>query len=130
MDGNVIVTQYLTAMALADGAAVRSLFTEDGVIDDYRGGHRRGGAVIEEYMNGRPARTIDLVGDIVIEGCRITAYTRMAYGDGRDLTVRFIFTMVADRIGHLCNSSVEFVPDELRRDPQPLVHPGEESRHQ
>ncbi len=110
-----IVHRYLTALATSDGKLARSLFTEDGVIDDYRGGHRAGGDVIENFIDARPPRTIDLLSDVIVDGPRLTVYTGMDYPDGRHKTVRFLFTAQGDHIEHLCNSDIEFVPpDRLR----------------
>lgn len=111
-----IVEQYLRALATSDGKLARSLFVEDGVIDDYRGGHRAGGAVIEDFIGSRPPRTIELLSYVIVEGPRLTVYTRMVYVDGRDKTVRFVFTAPGERIEHLCNSDIEFVPAARLRD--------------
>lgn len=107
---------YLEAMSSANGVAVSALFTEDGVIDDYRGGHRAGRDQIRAFMDGRPPRTITLLSDVIAEGPRLTVYTHMDYEDGRSKTVRFIFTAPGDLIEHLCNSDIEFVPDEFQQD--------------
>lgn len=118
-----IVRRYLKAMQSADGALAASMFTEDGVIDDYRGGHRVGREVIREYLGARPYRTIDFLSDVISEGSRLTSYATMNYTDGRGRKlVRFIFTIASDgAIEHLCNSSVDFVPDELALEsPVPL----------
>ena len=109
-----VVRRYLVAMGTGDAATVRSLFLDDGVIDDFKGGHRVGGEDIERFMTQRPHRVIDLVGQVLSEGRRFTAYTRMTFDDGRSMLVRFIFTMSGDLIEHLCNSSVEFVPEQYR----------------
>lgn len=121
MADEAIVSQYLTAMGTGNGTLVRSLFTDDGVIDDYLGGHRAGGVQIETFMNARPRRLIELVGRILVEGDRVTAYTRMEYQDGRAFLVRFIFAMKGDRIQHLSNSSITFVPEEYRIEPSTLL---------
>ena len=122
MAGKSIVHSYFRALSTADGALARSLFVEDGVIDDYRGGHRAGGDVIEKFIDARPPRTIELLSDVLQEGPRLTVYTKMDYADGRTATVRFLFTAPGDRIEHLCNSKIEFVPAELSAtSPQPPV---------
>jgi ketosteroid isomerase-like protein len=118
MTDTSIVRRYLTAMQAADGTRAAALFTPDGVLDDYRGGHRVGRDVIREYLNARPFRTIDFLTDVIAEGPRMTAYAEMNYDDGRGRRlVRFVFTVDGGAIAHLCNSSVEFVPDDLRIDP-------------
>jgi hypothetical protein len=110
-----LVFSYLEAMSKADGAAVSALFAADGVIDDYRGGHRRGRPVIKEFMDARPPRTIEYLSDVIREGPRLTVYTQMEYQDGRSKTVRFIFTAPGHLIEHLSNSDIEFVPGEFLR---------------
>lgn len=110
-----LVHDYLDAMSQAQGERVSAMFTETGVIDDYRGGHRVGRDVIRDYMNTRPPRDITFLSDVIVEGRRLTAYTRMAYQDGRGTkTVRFIFTLSGDLIEHLVNTEVESVPEEFR----------------
>jgi hypothetical protein len=116
-----IVVRYLTGMSAGDGPSVVALFVDDGVIDDYLGGHRAGRLDIERFMNNRPHRDIDIVGRILVEGRRVTAYTTMSYADGRSVTVRFVFTMRDGLIEHLCNSSIAFVPEEFRCEPRQLV---------
>ena len=117
-----IVRRYLKAMQSANGAQAAAMFTPGGVIDDYRGGHRTGRDAIREYLDARPFRTIDFLTDVIAEGPRLTAYATMSYDDGRGRKlVRFIFTMDGRAISHLCNSSVELVPEELLLDnPVPL----------
>jgi ketosteroid isomerase-like protein len=110
-----IVERYLEALSRQDGAVASSLFTEDGVIDDYRGGHRAGRQVIEEFISSRGKRTIEQLSDVLVEGPRMTVYTRMVYEDGRDKIVRFVFTAPGDRIEHLCNSDIAFVPQDRLR---------------
>lgn len=110
-----IVGRYLNALATADGKLARSLFVEDGVLDDYRGGHRAGGAVIERFIDARPPRTIELLSDVIAEGHRLTVYAQLDYTDGRSALVRFIFTAPDELIVHLCNSRIEFVPTERLR---------------
>ena len=97
------------------GCKRQRLFTPDGVIDDYRGGHRVGREVIRAYLDERPYRTVDFLTDVISEGRRLTAYVSMNYADGRGRKlVRFIFTIDdSGVIEHLGNSSVEFVPDDL-----------------
>ena len=118
MTDSSVVRRYLKAMQAADGEQAASMFTPDGVIDDYRGGHRMGREVIREYLDARPPRTIDFLTHVMTEGARLTAYATMNYTDGRGRKlVRFIFTVDdAGAIDHLCNSSVDFVPEELLLD--------------
>src|SRR5690349_17156310 len=111
MPDTSIVRRYLKAMQSADGATAASMFAADGVIDDYRGGHRVGRDVIREYLDARPFRTIDFLTDVLVEGSRLTAYATMNYDDGRGRRlVRFVFVIEDEAISHLCTSSVEFVP--------------------
>lgn len=114
MPDKSIVSRYLEAMSAANGDAASALFAEDGVIDDYRGGHRAGREVIREFINGRPPRTIEFLSDVIEQGPRLTVYTQMHYEDGRSKTVRFIFTVHGDLIEHLINSDIEFVPEDRR----------------
>ncbi|MEV6639574.1 nuclear transport factor 2 family protein [Amycolatopsis sp. NPDC051371] len=117
MADSSIVHHYLEAMCSANGARAAALFTEDGVLDDYRGGHRAGRDVIRKFIDARPPRTLDFLSDVIRRGPRLTVYTHMNYEDGRSKTVRFIFTAPGDLIEHLCNSEIEFVPPELRITP-------------
>jgi SnoaL-like domain len=117
-----IAHRYLTAMATANGAAASALFTENGILDDYRGGHRAGRHVIKEFIDARGPRTVDLLSEVLQHGNRLTVYTHMDYADGRVKTVRFTFSIVDGHIEHLCNSDIEFVPSELLQPPVRL-HP-------
>lgn len=106
-----IVYDYLHRMSTAQGQAVSEMFTPDGVIDDYRGGHRVGREAIREFMDNRPSRNVDYLSDVIAEGPRLMVYTCMHYQDGRgDKTIRFIFTIREGLIEHLCNSEIEFLP--------------------
>jgi SnoaL-like domain len=119
-----IVDRYFTALCSANGDLASSLFAEHGVLDDYRGGHRAGREVIREFINARPPRTLRMLGEVQVDGQRLTAYTLMDYADGRSKTVRFIFTTDGRKIEHLCNSDIEFVPEEfLSRSSELPIYP-------
>ena len=114
MANSSIAHLYLEAMCGADGNYAAALFTVDGVLDDYRGGHRVGRDAIRQFIDARPPRTLEFLSDVIRIGPRLTVYTHMDYQDGRSKTVRFIFTAQGDLIEHLCNSDIEFVPEDLR----------------
>lgn len=110
-----IIDRYFTALCSTDGALAASLFAPDGVIDDFRGGHRAGRAVIEEFIGSRPPRTLRLLGRPYVHGPRITVYTEMGgFPNGETRLVRFVFTASETQIQHLCNTIVEFVPEQFR----------------
>ena len=111
-----IAERYFTALCSADGDLASSLFAEDGVLDDFRGGHHAGRAEIREFISSRPLRTLRMLGPVYVNGPRLTAYVQRNHEDGSSRTVRFVFTRTGELIQHLCNSVIESVPEQFRSD--------------
>ena len=111
-----IAERYFTALCSADGNLASSLFAEDGVLDDYRGGHHAGREEIREFISTRPLRTLRMLGPVYASGPRLTVYVQRGYEDGSSRTVRFVFTRTGELIQHLCNSLIEFVPEQFLSD--------------
>ena len=111
-----IAELYFSALCSADGDLASSLFAEDGVLDDFRGGHHAGREEIRAFISSRPRRTLRMLGPVYVNGPRLTVYVQRNHEDGSSRTVRFVFTRTGELIQHLCNSAIEFVPDQFRSD--------------
>lgn len=57
-----------------------------------------------------------MLGPVYANGPRLTVYVQRGYEDGSSRTVRFVFTRTGELIQHLCNSLIEFVPDQFLSD--------------
>lgn len=112
------VRRYFTALCNSDGAMMRALFTQDGVIDDYRGRHHVGGAAIEDFINQVVRRKLKIVSGFVQEGARWTVIAEIAYEDGRVTLVRWIFQLQDGKIAHVGNTAVQHCPAQWLQ-PQP-----------
>lgn len=119
-----LTDQYFTALSSADGELASSLFAEHGVIDDYRGGHRAGRDAICDFIGTRPRLTLTLLSTVYANGPRLTVYGSLRHENASPRTVRFVFTAPGDQIEHLCNSVIEFVPDQFLSEPvEPARYP-------
>ena len=104
-----IARSYLAAVAAADPEAVSSLFVEDGVLDDFVGGHHVGREGIEAFVGtwktgqvgfSEPVRWLE-------EGDRLTVYGQVQRpGEPERDQVRWVFHFRGDRITHLGNSKI------------------------
>lgn len=109
------VEKYLEALQNRDGAMARTLFTERGAIDDYRGRHHAGRDEIARFINQVSRRQLDLLSDVIVEQPRATIYGRITYPSGDVAIVRWIFHFEEEMIDHLGNTRIEQVPaDRLR----------------
>ena len=115
MSTESIVIRYFEALCGQDGGAMRALFAEDGVIDDYVGRHHVGGAAIEAFINQVVKRKLRIVSEIVQEGQRATAVAEIAYADGRVTLVRWIFQIADGKIAHVGNTAVKQFPEAWKR---------------
>lgn len=104
------VERYLHALQSRDGALARTLFSEHGAMDDYRGRHHAGRDAIERFINQVSERKLELLSDVIVEQSRATVYGRNTYPTGREALVRWIFDFDGELISHLCNAAVEHVP--------------------
>ena len=106
-----IARRYLEGLRSADSALVSSLFREDGVIDDYTGGHHLGRPGIEAFVRGlQPGQVYISEPEVWLEeGDRLTLWGRIGLVDEESREdVRWIFHFDGDRIAHLGNSRVDF----------------------
>ncbi len=104
-----IARRYLAAVAAADPKAVSALFLEDGVLDDFVGGHHAGREGIEAFVRtwsvgevgfSEPVRWLD-------EGNRLTVYGHVQRpGEPESDHVRWVFHFRECRIAHLGNSKI------------------------
>ncbi|MCY0853514.1 hypothetical protein [Cupriavidus sp. D39] len=61
------IKRYFEALSTHNGALAASLFTEDGVIDDFRGRHHAGRPNIEVFINQVPVLELQFVSDFIEE---------------------------------------------------------------
>ena len=110
-----IAKRYLAAVSAADADAVCALFTEDGVLDDFVGGHHVGHDGLRAFLStwkagevgfSDPARWIEEDDRLVVFG-----YVERPGEPERDV-VRWVFHLRGARIRHLGNSKIVSIPDE------------------
>jgi hypothetical protein len=106
---------YFEALRSADRRAASSLFREDGVIDDYTGGHHRGKKGIEAFVGqlapgevfvSEPLHTRE-------DGERLTVYARIgrvASGLYEDARWIFHFDDDGEQISHVGATRVDSFP--------------------
>lgn len=104
------ILRYFQALQTRDGKLAASLFTADGAIDDFRGKHHAGGAVIERFIGQVPNLKLEYLSEFIIEGPRVTVYGRITYPGIESVLVRWTFSADGERIAHLSNSRIEQVP--------------------
>lgn len=109
------IERYFEALRTRHGALAASLFTEDGVIDDFRGRHHAGRAAIEHFIGQVPALELEFLSDIIVQPLRVTVYGNIRYPGKDPVLIRWIFSAQDEQIAHLCNSRIEQVPPERRR---------------
>lgn len=110
------IQRYFEALSTHNGALAASLFTENGVIDDFRGKHHAGRKTIEAFINQVPELTLDFKSDFIEEPPRITAYGHIINPGKEPVLVRWVFSAGADdKIAHLSNSRIEQVPAERQK---------------
>lgn len=106
--------RYFEALGTQNGAVAASLFTEEGAIDDFRGNHHAGRAVIERFINQVPPQRHEFPWPFVIGPQRGTVYGRIHFDGKESVLVRWVFSFGGGQIAHLCNSRIENVPAHLR----------------
>lgn len=106
------IQRYFEALRTHNGALAASLFTEGGVIDDFRGRHHAGRPAIEKFIGQVPTLELDFLSGFIEEAPRVTVYGRINYPGKESVLIRWVFTADGDQIAHLCNSRVEHVPAE------------------
>lgn len=105
------ILRYFDALQTHDGKLAASLFTVDGVIDDFRGRHHAGRETIEKFISQVPELQVEILSRFIEEAQRVTVYGQLTYSGGQIILVRWVFSG-ADQIEHLCNSNIEHVPAE------------------
>ena len=106
------IERYFEALRTRNGALAASLFTEEGVIDDFRGRHHSGKQAIENFIGLVPQLELTFLSDFIEEPPRITVYGRITYSETDSALNRWVFTGEGDHIAHLRNSRIEHVPSE------------------
>ncbi len=110
------IQRYFEALSTHNGALAASLFTEKGVIDDFRGKHHAGRQNIEAFINQVPELTLDFQSDFIEEPPRVTAYGHILYPGKEPVLVRWVFSSSeGGLIAHLNNSRIELVPPERQK---------------
>jgi len=104
------ILRYFQALQTRDGVLAASLFTPDGVIDDFRGKHHAGTAAIERFIGQVPDMKLEYLSEFIAHGSRITLYGRITYPGVERVLVRWVFSAEGERIAHLGNSRIEQVP--------------------
>lgn len=116
MLSQLTIERYFEALGTHNGALAASLFTEDGVIDDFRGRHHAGRQAIEKFIGQVPTLELDFASGFIEELPRVTAYGRILYPGKEPVLIRWVFTAgEGDRIAHLSNSRIELVPPERQK---------------
>jgi len=82
------IERYFEALSTHNGRLAASLFTENGVIDDFRGRHHAGRNRIETFIDQVPTLTLAFVSDFIEEPPRITAYGHIRYPGKEPVLVR------------------------------------------
>lgn len=106
---------YFQALSTHDGELAASLFTPDGVIDDFRGKHHAGRDTIRRFISQVPPLNLEFQSAFIAEGQRVTVYGLIHYPGKDSVLVRWVFTAQGEQIAHLCNSRIEQVPENRRR---------------
>lgn len=106
------IERYFEALRTRNGALAASLFTEQGVIDDFRGRHHSGKQAIEKFIDQVPPLELHFLSEFIEEPPRITVYGRITYSDTDSVLIRWVFTGEGEHIAHLNNSRIEDVPPE------------------
>ncbi len=108
---------YLGAVTAADPGAVSALFTQDGVIDDFVGGHHAGREAIEVFVGTWSAGDVGFSDPVswIEEGDRLAVYGYVQRpGEAERDSVRWVFHFEASDgpglIAHLGNSKIVSFP--------------------
>ena len=105
---------YLAAVAAADPKAVSALFAEDGVLDDFVGGHHAGREGIEAFVGTWRAGEVEFSPPVrwLDEGDRLTVYGHVQRpGESDSDHVRWVFHFREQQIAHLGNSKILDFPE-------------------
>jgi len=105
---------YFRALQTRDGALAASLFTPDGVIDDFRGKRHAGPTHIAQFIDQVPRLRLEYLSECIQHKTRMTVYGRITYPGVESVLVRWIFSIEGERIAHLGNSRIEHIPPEYR----------------
>ena len=110
---------YFKALQTHDGALAASLFTADGVIDDFRGRHHGGREAIQRFIGQVPMLKLEYLSEFIAQAPRVTVYGRITYPGVESVLIRWVFSAgQGDDIAHVSNSRIEHIPAD-RQLPQP-----------
>lgn len=110
-----IARRYLAAVTAADPAAVSALFLEDGVLDDFVGGHHQGREEIEAFVRTWSAGQVGFSPPVrwFDEENRLTVYGYVQRpGEPDSDHVRWVFHFREFLIAHLGNSRILDFPEQ------------------
>jgi len=104
-----LARRYFDRLVAGDGAGAAALFSEDGAIDDYLGGHHSGRDGIQRFIDSviPGAVTLDAPLYAFEEADRLNVYgTLLRPGESEADRVRWVFHFKGTLASHLCNSRV------------------------
>ena len=104
-----VARRYFELVVVGDGDAVASLFTEDGVIDDFAGGHHVGRSGIKAFIDAIEPGSLRMDAPLheFEEADRLNVYGHVLRpGEAEADDVRWVFHFKGVRVSHLCNSKV------------------------
>lgn len=110
-----LARRYFELVVAGDGDGVASLFTEDGVIDDFAGGHHFGRPGIKAFIDAIEPGSLRMDAPLhgFEEADRLNVYGHVLRPGEAELDdVRWVFHFKGSRVSHLCNSKVfELISD-------------------
>ena len=110
-----IARRYFETLRSADPRKVSSLFREDGVLDDYTGGHHRGREGVEAFVGHLEPGQVFVSEPVhwLEDGERLTVYARIgpAASDARE-GARWIFHFDGEKIAHVGVTRVDSFPSQ------------------
>ena len=115
MDRVEVARRYFELVVAGQGDAVAALFTKDGCIDDYAGGHHPGRSGIKSFIDIIEPGSLRMEAPLhwIEEGERLNVYGRVLRpGETEMDDVRWVFHFKGPLVSHLCNSKVfELISD-------------------
>lgn len=108
-----ILDQYFLALKTRNGELAASLFTEEGVIDDFKGKHHAGRNAIAAFIGQVPSLDLEFPHAPAMHSRGATVYGHILYPGNEPVLVRWTFISDNGHISHLINSRIEHVPEQL-----------------
>ena len=108
-----IAERYFDTLRSADPRIVSSLFREDGVLDDYLGGHHRGWKGIEAFVGRLEPGQIHVSEPVhwLEDGERLTVFARIGLASSEEHEdARWIFHFEEQKIAHVGVTRVDSFP--------------------